>query len=66
MLLQMPERTEPNDLKHMHRMMAWCRAKGELNSMLHTFWGGESEKWEALNNKIEAFFEDIEGNGLHE
>ena len=50
------------------RNMAWERAKGELKSMLHTFWGdtaieGQYDKFDA---KLEEFVTDIEDNGLHE
>lgn len=47
------------------RQMAWQRAKGELQSMLCTFW---DDRWQAkeLDDEISKFIETIEGNGLNE
>lgn len=47
------------------RAMAWERAKGELLSMLPTFFG-EQEKYDELHKKVWAFIGDVEGNGLQE
>lgn len=47
------------------RNQAWQRAKGELNSMLHTFYGSR-EKFELLNNAIQDFIQTVEDNGLQE
>jgi hypothetical protein len=58
--------------------MAWERAKGELRSMLHTFWaeydsggnkmdsGGNKmdSGFDQMKKDIEKFIEDFEGNHL--
>jgi len=54
---------------HNLRTMAWERAKGELYSMLHTFWehiGEEHEKYLELSSSINRFITSVEDNGLHE
>jgi hypothetical protein len=50
------------------RNMAWERAKGEMRSMLHTFWGDTSSEnqFDKFDAKMEEFITDIEDNGLHE
>lgn len=47
------------------RHMAWERAKGELRSMLHTFWN-DAEQHEGLSAATSAFIKEVEDNGLHE
>lgn len=47
------------------RAMAWERAKGELRSMLQTYWG-EEDKFSACSQAIEDFIEHIEGEGIYE
>ena len=47
------------------RMMAWERAKGELKSMLHTFYDEEVD-YAVLESTIDAFIDDVESNGKHE
>ena len=47
------------------RHMAWERAKGELRSMLHTFWDSDKE-FSALHDEIGKFIKTVEDNGLHE
>jgi hypothetical protein len=49
------------------RMMAWERAKGELKSVLHTYWpsyyldGSKlDEGFDKVNEKIEQFVQDVE------
>ena len=45
------------------RTMAWQRAKGELLSMLQTFWDGDtSENFEPLNQAIDDFITNVESN----
>lgn len=44
--------------------MAWERAKGELNSMLHTFWNGDMANFDSLSEKIKKFIEDIEDHEI--
>lgn len=49
------------------RHMAWERAKGELRSMLHTFWEHKDESsYEELKDAIESFIKRVEDEGLHE
>lgn len=48
------------------RLMAWERAKGELNSMLQTHLGGEQEQYDRLKKAITDFVKDVEDNGKHE
>jgi hypothetical protein len=40
-------------------MMAWCRAKGELEAILHTFWVAE-EGYDDLEPRFKKFIEEIE------
>jgi hypothetical protein len=49
------------------RYMAWERAKGELRSVLHTYWpiyqtdGKEKDQgFGPVNKKIEQFIEDVD------
>lgn len=51
--------------KRLLRMMAWERAKGELNSMGATF-VGELEQFEAFTEEVDRFVTHVEDNGLHE
>jgi hypothetical protein len=46
------------------RPMAWERAKGELNSMLHTYW--RDDRFEPFSKLLEDFIKEVEKNGLHE
>jgi hypothetical protein len=46
------------------RAQAWDRAKGELHSMRHTFWGDSDEQYLALTKAIMEFIEEVEDNGL--
>jgi hypothetical protein len=52
-------------LKHLMRAMAWCRAKGELESMMNTYYG-EEEKFEAMHVLFAKFIIEVEDNGLAE
>ncbi len=45
--------------------MAWQRAKGELQSMLMTYYN-EEYKYRGMSSAIDAFVRDVEDNGLHE
>lgn len=47
------------------RAMAWERAKGELYSILNTFWGEEGA-FEAMRTEIEKFCAVVDSNGLVE
>ncbi len=50
------------------RSMAWERAKGELNSIRHTFLSGRSPlgQFEAFSDTLDGFIEEVEAGGLHE
>jgi len=48
------------------RYMAWNRAKGELQSMLDTYWSGSDEKFNTMKKAIDDFIEDVEDNGKQE
>jgi hypothetical protein len=51
------------------RTQAWERAKGELNSMMQTFFSGtkeESDRFCLLDAVIKDFIDNVEGNALHE
>lgn len=48
------------------RYMAWNRAKGELQSMLDTYWSGSHEKFNAMKKAIDEFIVDVEDNGKQE
>lgn len=47
------------------RLMAWERAKGELNSMLQTH-VSEQKQYSRLKKAIKEFIKDVEYNGKHE
>ena len=47
------------------RHMAWERAKGEMKSMLHTFWD-EGAKYKDLDDVVKDFIDKVESDGLHE
>lgn len=46
------------------RMMAWERAKGELRSMLVTYWDGGGYK--DMEEAIDKFVKEVEDNALEE
>ena len=43
------------------RLMAWERIKGELRSILETYWD-ESREHGELSGKIDKFIEDVDSN----
>ena len=47
------------------RMMAWSRAKGELDSMLCTYWNS-TETFKEMETQIKEFVQRVESEGLHE
>ena len=47
------------------RTQAWERAKGEMNSMLHTFWE-EAEQCADLQDAMDKFVKEVEDNALQE
>jgi hypothetical protein len=53
------------------RTQAWERAKGELRSMLHTFYnvnssGGFVDHFDELDKEVQSFIQRVEDNGLFE
>ena len=42
------------------RYMAWNRAKGELRSMLDTYWSGSDEEFNAMKEAIDEFINGVE------
>lgn len=47
------------------RNMAWERAKGEMRSMLHTYWD-DGERYEQIEKEMAEFINSVEDQGLHE
>ncbi len=47
------------------RRMAWCRAKGEIEAMLETYWQ-EQDAFEQIDEAFHAFVKQVEDNGWHE
>jgi hypothetical protein len=56
--------SESNELRTM-RMMAWERVKGELRSMLVTYWDNY-EQYTLMYSAIEKFIKEVEDNGWEE
>lgn len=56
--------SETKQLRTM-RVMAWQRAKGELYSMLETFWS-DAENYDALDAEVNRFIKNVEDQGLQE
>mgnify|MGYP001579449888 CR=1 FL=1 len=54
-----------DNIKQILRQQAWERAKGELNSMLVTYYW-EDNRFEEIENRIKEFIKNIEDDGLHE
>ncbi len=50
------------------RMQAWCRAKGELDAVLHSYWGdqGEDGSYQEMDKLTKQFIKAVEDNGLQE
>lgn len=59
---------EDNMTQRMLRNMAWCRAKGEMQSMLTTFYqdNGRPGQFVELEKAINEFVEKVEQEGLRE
>jgi len=47
------------------RLQAWERAKGELNSMLQSYWGFDG-KFESMDEAVTDFIEKVESEGWQE
>ena len=62
--------TEENITSRMLKAQQWGRAKGELRAMVAlqgSYLAGENERrWLLLDNRVERFIKDIEGEGLQE
>ena len=58
------EKTESRELKVM-RQMAWERAKGEIESMLCTYWETPSD-YKNMKNEFDKFVQIVEDNGYQE
>jgi hypothetical protein len=56
--------SESNELRTM-RMMAWERAKGELRSMLATYWDNY-DRYTLMDDAVERFIKEVEDNSLEE
>ena len=54
---------ESMDMKIMRRM-AWERAKGELQSMIQTYWGNDNFK--EFDTAVKEFVNKVEDNALQE
>lgn len=50
-----------NNILQTMRLMAWERAKGELLSILQTFWEEESS-FDSIDKKVKDFIQDVEDN----
>ena len=49
------------------RCQAWERAKGELQSMYHSYYSVTDETtYEDFVREVESFIKKVEDNGLHE
>jgi hypothetical protein len=49
------------------RKMAWERAKGELTSMLQTYWSGpdyDDKRYQKLEEVLTDFFDEVESEAL--
>ena len=57
-----------NRTANMLRTMAWERAKGELTSMLHTYYpdNDPKDKFEQIQSLIDKFIADVEGDELEQ
>ena len=62
--------TEENITSRMLKAQQWERAKGELRAMVAlqgSYLAGENvRRWLLLDNRVERFIKDIEGEGLQE
>lgn len=47
------------------RNMAWERAKGEMQAMLHTYWD-DDERFKKIHKEMSDFIKSVELQGLHE
>jgi hypothetical protein len=53
-----------SDETRMMRAMAWCRAKGELSSMLETY--VQNDNFEPFQTLLKAFIKTVEDSALQE
>lgn len=59
------EAMESKEIRIM-RNMAWARAKGELNSMLATYYDFTTNQYDEFRQKMEEFVDYVEGHALQE
>ena len=50
------------------RAQAWCRAKGELESILETYWDGHGKdaNFNRMKEEVDKFVKVVEDDGLAE
>ena len=48
------------------RSMAWSRAKGELDSMLNSYWSDDVASFRRMQELIKEFVETVESEGVQE
>lgn len=61
--------TDLDQIARILHTQAWCRAKGELMSMLCTTWPNyknPSDSFDRFNKLVEEFVEKVEEEGFHE
>lgn len=52
---------------HVVRAMAWQRAKGEMASMLETYYGDQDgDKYERFKEALDSFVKHVQDEGLAE
>jgi hypothetical protein len=58
---------EPEEKRMLRTMryMAWERAKGELRSMLETYWH-DDDKYDIMKEAIDEFIDDVQGHAKQE
>ncbi len=56
---------ESKELRVM-RYMAWARAKGELDAVLHSYWGAEEYNYLRMQELVSSFIDSVESEGLQE
>lgn len=59
--------SDSSRVMHALRAMAWARARGEIESMMVTYYSDEDgDKFEKLHNLVDEFFTAVEDEGLAE
>ena len=65
MLNQQQEVTMEDRVIRTLRAQAWQRAKGELQAVLHTYFG-ERDRFEAMDSAVQELIKTVEDDGLAE